>query len=190
MTHGLLFYADQTFLSFIKRTITHPPKNKKEIRDYSSVAILACHAAMEYILNCLFQYDQRLEVYDELKISSKIKTLARFGNYEINWGELPWQDISRLIKVRNWLSHFKDPYIGLKGGFLQTKDRSGVWVVDSVNKRPQIDPELELTIDTVEKYYNSVRNAMLILIKNLIKEDELDFFDYLASEEYIIFKLG
>jgi hypothetical protein len=182
MTFYVEFYAEQAFLSFVKNNlrVSESVNQTGFTLEMGAVIVLACAAALEATLNQLFQDDKRLQHYDSLRISEKIETLADFANIKIVWGGQPWQEIQRLVKVRNWLAHFKETKIGLIGG-------EGKWIKDSVNKLPKLDPDVELSLQQVRKYYDSVLGSLLLLAKGLGYQDK---YRYLETEEYDYYQVG
>lgn len=175
MTFYVHFFAEQAFLSFVKEGLEdHHSIQDKYSLDTGAVSVLACTAAMEAILNQLFACDGRLRHYDSLRLAEKIETLGDFANIKVHWGEKPWQDIARLILVRNWLAHFKDTTIGLINS-------DSKWIGDGTNKIPKFVPHAELSFRNVNEYYEAVLLGMVRLAKGLkLKSD----FDYLESRKY------
>lgn len=182
MTFYVEFYAEQAFLSFVKSNLQslEVADPKSYTLELGAVMILSCVAALEATLNQLFQDDKRLQHYDSLRILEKIETLADFANIKIDWGGQPWQEVQQLIKVRNWLAHFKDPKIGLIGG-------EGKWIKDSVNKLPKLDPDVELSLQKIKKYYGSVLGSLLLLARGLGYQDK---YRHLETEEYDYYQVG
>lgn len=178
MTFRVNFYAEQAFLSFVKKCIDNPSSDKDETVENGSMCVIACAASIEAFVNSLLKEDGRFRHFDELKLASKIETLADFGEIEISWGTQPWQNISRLIRVRNWLVHYKDSDIGLINS-------SGEWVIDEINKYPKIDPEADLSISSIEKFYNATRLILIDLAKGLQVDPYL--YDFLETEKYDAF---
>ena len=159
MTYHVTFYAERAFLRFLKKTLSHYTEDDFSA-DIGCACILAAAAALEASINDLLQSDGRLRHYDELSILSKLETVADWGGVSIAWGNRPWQDVKQLIRIRNWLAHFKDSYVGLTTS-------SGTWVNDLANKPPKIDPYKELSRKQVESYYQAVRLAIDTLIGGL-----------------------
>jgi hypothetical protein len=178
MTFGVYFHAERALLRFVKEAVdpgspTGTALSPTELAN-GSVCVFACAAALEAMANTLLLRDGRLRHWDELRIRSKLDTLADFGATPIEWGRQPWQDIAMLIRVRNWLAHFKDPEIGLIG-------EGGSWVEDGVNRTPGIDPEAVLSKDSIRCYYDAVRSGMALLARGLGQADE---FEFLVAERY------
>jgi len=123
----------------------------------------------------MLKNDGRMLHFDELKLTSKIETIASFSGDKIDWGVQPWQEISKLIRLRNWLAHYKDSDIGLING-------DGEWIVDSVNVRPKIDPERELAKISVSKYYDATRKCLKILAA--LQNADTYLYDFLDTENY------
>lgn len=182
MTFYVEFYAEQAFLSFVKKSLQSAEAGDQTgfTLEIGVVVILACTAALEATMNQLFQDDKRLQHYDSLRISEKVETLADFAKIRIDWGSQPWQDIQRLIKVRNWLAHFKETKIGLIGG-------EGEWIKDTVNRLPKLDPDTELSFQQVRKYYNSVLGCLLLLARGLGLQNK---YRFLETQEYDYYMVG
>lgn len=132
--------------------------------------ILCCQAALESIVNTLLDKQDIIQHWNELRLSSKIDTIADLENEEIDWGVLPWQDITRLIRVRNWLSHNKEINVGFRGA-------EGEWIDDLNNSRPRVNPRKELSKASVRRIYDSVRGAGLELSEIAGLRDSFDFLD-------------
>ncbi len=177
MSIGLNIYAERAFLSFVKQSLKHFPNDTEAFEgeqiSLSSMCVLACAAALETIVNHLFEKDGRLKHYDEFRMSSKIDTLAELGMAQIAWGNQPWQDITRLIKIRNWLTHNKVSHLGtitMDGLFHTTSYQPIKW-----------NPLDDLTPDAVQKFYDAVRTAGVILSEGLGFHIE---YEYLQHEDY------
>ena len=113
--------------------------------------------------------------WDELKLASKINVIFESQRTMVDWGAAPFQSISSLIRVRNWLAHHKEPYLGLSNS-------EGEWVTDSNGRsRPRIDIEKELERESIQKYYNAVRQAG-ISIADLYNDDYTK--EWLTNEDY------
>lgn len=180
MTFRVNFYAEKAFLSFVKNSLNNPSKDENKEIENGAVSILACVSALEAMVNSFLIQDGRFKHFDELKLFSKIETIADFGGIEIEWGICPWQDIAKLIRIRNWLAHFKDSDVGLLG--------SEGWIEDSLNKKPKFIPEKDLSYINVKRYYNTVRQVLKTLAKGLKIDDyQIEFLD---SEEYEFFLVG
>ena len=181
MTFKVYFYAEQAFLSFVKKSLINPTTDKDEVVEAGAVCVLACAAALEAMVNSLLKDSGRLRHFDELKLRSKIETIADFGGEIIDWGVQPWQDIAQLIRVRNWLAHYKDPDIGLVNS-------ESEWIKDSVNKAPKIDPDRELSMKVVKNYYDSTRQGLKTLATCLHVDTYL--VEFLDTEKYEPFPVG
>jgi hypothetical protein len=181
MSFRVYFQAEQTFLSFVKRTLAEPCTDKDLTVENGAVCVLACTAALEAMVNSLLRNDGRFKHFDELKLASKIETISDFGGKEIDWGAKPWQDIAQLIRLRNWLSHFKDPDIGLINS-------DGWWIQDSHNKIPKIDPDKDLSAKALKRYYDSTRLGL----KELAVCTGLDLtcYEFLNTERYETYLVG
>lgn len=171
MTFYVEFYAEQAFLSFVKSHLTK--ETKFDLED-GAVCVLSCTAAIEAILNRLFENDGRLKHYDSLRLPEKIETLADFAKVEVLWGNKPWQDIGQLISVRNWLAHYKNSTIGLINSDSQ-------WVVDDINKKPRLEPGVVLSRKNVTNYYRAVLSGCQMLVTGL---DQGLHFGFLSDENY------
>ena len=158
MTVGVTFYAERALLRFVKQSLdAHPSDLPVEV---ACVCVLASAAALEASVNSFFVNDGRLEHYDELTLLSKIETLADWSKLAVNWGHRPWQDVKQLLRIRNWLAHFKDPYIGLARSL-------GGWVDDVANTPPKIDPFVELSRSRIHRYREGTIAAIQALAKAL-----------------------
>jgi hypothetical protein len=176
MTFEVYFNTEEALLLYVKYSLKNLFKNNNDI-DYLSVGstcVLSLVAALEALVNKLIQERNRILHWDELKLLSKIEEIAQQEKIKIEWGNYPWQKISRLIRIRNWIAHNKESYIGLSG----YKD---VWVNNGVNKPPKIDPEIELKKESIQKYYDAVRECGMILCKIVGVEDN---FEFLKTEKY------
>ena len=187
MTFYFDFYAEQAFLLFIKdylsstRTATSYSDYSDAETSHCAVCILACAATIEAMVNRLFIQKGCFKHFDELRLKSKIETLADVGGVSIDWGKGPWQQVAELIKARNWLAHFKDTTIGLIGA-------EDTWVVDDINKPPKLDPKVVLTPPTIRKYYDALREALRALAAGL--EVNNHHYDFLDSEHYNLIVVG
>jgi len=154
MTVAVSFFAERAFLRFIKRSLE---SNDAAISvEDAAVCIVAAAAALEAAVNSFFVANGRLQHYDELKLVSKIETLAEWSSLTIDWGTLPWQDVTRLLRTRNWLVHFKEPFIGLAR-------TSRGWVDDDNNNPPKTDPYVEFSRARVLRYRDSTVAAIQTL---------------------------
>ena len=181
MTFRVYFQAEQAFLSFVKRTLARPCKDNEVVVEKGAVCVLACEAALEAMVNSLLRDDGRLKHYDELKLKSKIETIANYGGKQINWGAPPWQDIAHLIYLRNWLAHFKDPDIGLINS-------DGQWIQDNYNRIPKIDPDKELSTRSIKRYYDSTRLCLIEL--SVCMGIDPYFYQFLDDEKYETYLVG
>ena len=177
MTFSFYFYPDQLLLSFIKDTLQFQGSDRNANLGKNAVCIFACAAAVEATANNLLIKEGSITHFDGMGLKSKIEIIARLGGRKINWGEEPWQRINRLIKVRNWLTHYKinqDKSLGLMNfeGWLQ---------------EPSVDPLTEFTKNSVKKYYSSVRKSLKILAEGLLLEKEYKFLD---DEQFEAFLAG
>lgn len=178
MTFGIYFQTEHAMLWHVRYSLpTYPSGAGKPPYAYvaaGAACVLACQAALEAIVNNLLQRQTKLRHWDELKLKSKIDTLADLGGIAVDWGKNPWQEITRLIRIRNWLTHNKESYIGLIGAF-------GDWVVDDVNKIPRLDPEAELLEASIRRFYDAVRESGMLLGAAMGAEAE---YEFLVSEKY------
>ena len=187
MTFNVDFYAEQAFLAFVKRSVSTEIVDHALMVQTGAVSVLACAAALEAMVNSLFKQDGRFPHFDELRLTSKIDTIGHLTGKTIDWGVQPWQDIARLIMVRNWLAHYKDPYIGLVAGgdYIGVK---GGWVRDDVHKPPKLDPFQELSSASVERFYIATRQGLKMLALDLgIEPSVVEFLD---TENYEPFQIG
>ena len=138
MTFRVYFYAEQAFLSFVKKSIYSQCESQNDDIELGAVCVFACAAALEATVNSLLKNDKRLIHFDELKLASKIDTIASLNGEVIDWGIYPWQTIGKLVRVRNWLAHYKNSDVGLVNS-------DGAWINDDFNKVPKIDPDEELS---------------------------------------------
>lgn len=179
MTYRVYFYAEQAFLAQTKAILEQDDKAKEH--GGAAICFLACAAAIEAVANNLLSKTIEFRHYDELRITSKIEHILLFGKIEPTWGIEPWQSVKHLIKIRNWLTHYKENDIGLVNSDF-------VWLTDTANKAPNIDPYKELTFLNARKHYDQTRCALKILVKcSGLKESE---FDFLNTEEYEPFLVG
>lgn len=177
MTFEVHFYSEHAALLSVKEALLKYPSIDEYPQRYLAVGascILSCHVALEAIVNTLIQRQARLTHWDSLRLLEKIDTIAELESKTIKWGEIPWQRIPALIRVRNWLAHSKRSYIGLSG-------LDDEWVDDELNKRPKIDPEHEFKEQSVRQYYNAVRSGAFALSNMVQLEEE---YDFLETENY------
>lgn len=171
MTFYVDFYADQAFLSFVKK---HIEKEGDFNLEDGAVCIMSCAAALEAIINQFFISYTSLRHYDSLRFFEKIETLGDLSDVKVDKGNEPWQGIDNLIKIRNWLAHYKDTTIGLINS-------DSEWIVDEANKKPKIEPGMALSKHNIEKCYKSVLVAASILAEKLNTGIE---YDYLKTQDY------
>ncbi len=172
MTFEVEFHEEHAALWHVRYSLENFPDHTIPFAYLAqgSACILCCASALEAIVNKIFQYSNPISTWDELRILSKITTLHELKGEKIDWGSQPWQDITKLIKLRNWLAHNKEAYIGLSNS-------DGQWV----GKIPQINPEVDLDKRAIEKMYNSVRQGGFILATLWNLESS---FDFLKNEKY------
>jgi len=175
MTFGIYFRTEHAMLWHVRYALSNYPAPASDAYlAAGSACVLACQAALEAIVNRLLEQQGKLRHWDQLKLTAKIDTLADFGGQQVVWGAQPWQEITRLIRTRNWLTHSKSTYIGLIGS-------AGEWVVDAAGRLPKLNPEDELREDSIRRFYNAVREAGLLLSSATDAEAE---FAFLTSEKY------
>lgn len=177
MTFSVHFYSEQALLWSVRYALKTFPST--DINPYAylavgSSAVLSCAAALEAIANQLIQRQEKLIHWDELRLSSKIETIAQLEGNTIEWGGQPWQELARLIKLRNWLAHYKYAHVGLSGA-------EDTWVIDDYNHKPKIDPEIDLKRESIALMYNAVRDAGYQLSTMLSIESE---YEFLKNEDY------
>ena len=178
MTFSFYFYPEQLLLSFVKKSLRNQTPIRNENLGENAVCVFACVAAIESTLNSLLIKQGDILHFDEMGMRSKIETIAVIGKQDIDWGMKPWQDISQLIKVRHWLTHYKvdrNKSLGLEGG-------CGEWI-----KKPKINPLEEFSKESIEKYYIATKNALMILATGLNLEKE---YKFLNDEDYTAFLAG
>jgi hypothetical protein len=179
MTFRVHFFAEQAFLSHVKRVLDAKDKSK-EIED-SAVCVLACASAIEAVANHLLAKVVGLKHFDELRLQSKIEYLMEQGGNKSDWGADPLQSAKRLIQARNWLAHYKESSIGLVNGNFD-------WLEDSSNSSPRIDPYRELSFVRLEHYYACTRTLLQTLVSR--SGGSTSDYDYLQSERYEPFLVG
>lgn len=175
MTFYVYFFAEQAFLSQVKllSNIVHT-SSMKEI-EAGAVCVLACSAAVEALTNSLLINNVKFKHFDELRLASKIEYIGEYHGKPINWGDTVWQQIAALIRLRNWLSHYKDSNVGLIGS-------DGEWLKDTINQLPKIDPKIELSSIKIKIYYKATLTALKQLV--LLCQAELEEFAYLETEDF------
>ena len=179
MTHNVAFLGSHAALLFVKSSLESFPIDKFGESYYLSQGtpcILCCSMAFEALINEIFLYQCTLPHWDELKLKSKADVLFELKGKKIDWSSDPFQSISQLIKVRNWLSHHKEPYLGLVNG-------DGYWIGSRERKRiePRVDILQELRKSSIQKYYNAVRNACIEMTQLWNYEIQLEL---LTTEQY------
>ena len=173
MTFEVEFHEEHAALWHVRYSLNNFPERDKipfAFLAQGSACILCCASALEAIVNKIFQHSNSMSSWDELRIVSKITTLHELKGQKIDWGKEPWQDITKLIRLRNWLAHNKETYIGLSNSDGQL-----------IGEKPKIDPEIDLDKYSVEKIYNSVRKGGLILSQIWNLESD---FKFLEDEKY------
>lgn len=182
MSHNVEFSASHAALWHVKYSLESFPSDKGWSFDYlplGASCILCCAAAFEAIVNNVFLQKSTISHWDELKLKSKTNVLFELKNKKIDWGASPFQNISQLIKVRNWLAHHKEPYLGL--AFVGESNIQWISSSDNMLKAARVDILRELKRDSIENYYSSVREAGVQIARNW--GDELEA-EYLKSEKY------
>jgi hypothetical protein len=180
MTFRVNFFAEQAYLSFVKESLANPIADHEKAVERGAVCVIALACALEAMLNVLLKEHTDLRHYDDLRFRSKIETLLDFGSLPIEWSRLPLQRIAELIRLRDWLVHFKDSDIGLTNS-------AGEWIEDSINKLPKRNPDTDLTFANVEKLYQAVRQVGLALAEGVGAKER---FEYLQTEDYNAFLVG
>jgi hypothetical protein len=180
MTFRVNFFAEQAYLDFVKETLANPIADSYKEIERGAVCIIATACALESIVNLLLKDYTSLRHFDDLRFRSKIETLLDLGNLPIEWDKPPLQHTAELLRLRNWLVHFKDNDIGLSNS-------AGEWVFDGVKTFPKYNPEKQLIFANVEKLYRSVLQVGLLLSKGVNAED---VFEYLKTEDYSGFLVG
>lgn len=175
MTFRVYFFAEQAFLSQVKTTLATKPVDVDQEIESGAICSIACAAAIEAIANGLLSSCIDAENFDDLRIASKFERIAKSNGSVIRWGEAPWQSIGEIIRVRNWLTHFKSSNIGLVNS-------EGEWLKDDCNKIPKFDPDIHLRRERIGKYYTSVLEASKFLV--LCCKGELGEYAFLETQEY------
>ena len=161
------------------RTLIRNETDEEEVSN-AAVAIISCAAAVEAVANGLLRDALNFQYFDELKLRSKIELICE-STSKVDWGAAPWQSIDRLVRIRNWLMHFKESDIGLINS-------NWNWVTDDINKKPKIDPILELSNVSAAKYYNATLDALRVLIECGKSNDTR--FTSLIAEEFSSLQIG
>lgn len=182
MTHNVQFSASHAALWHVKYSLESFPSDEGWSFDYlplGTSCIFCCAAAFEAIVNNVFLYKSILTPWDELKLKSKANVLFELKDKKIDWGANPFQNINQLIKVRNWLAHHKEPYLGLAS----TVDSDIHWISsgEGMPKAPRVDILKELKKASIKNYYNSVREAGVQIARTWGDEFEAES---LKSEKY------
>ena len=187
MTFRVHYFADQAFLSMVKRIIDNGKLHDEETKisfepEECATALIICHSACEAFLNI---FANNLEItdffeYEKKSILDKITILLNNTDNKPDWAKNPLQDIRKLDKVRNWLTHFKSSDIGLINSMNQ-------WVKDDFNKVPKINDFEELKYFRVQKYYNNVRATLILIATSYGLEEE---YEYLITENYSSYLIG
>jgi hypothetical protein len=180
MTFRVHFFAEKAYLSFVKETLSNPNKDHEKNVERGAICIISLACALEAMVNLLLKDYTTLRHFDDLRFRSKIETLHDFGKIPCAWDRMPLQGIAELIRLRDWLVHYKDNNIGLINS-------EGEWLSDDLNKHPKRNPDVELISSNVKKLYQSVRETVLVLAKVNGAEDD---FEYLEIEEYNAFLVG
>jgi hypothetical protein len=178
MTHEVEFHASQAALWHVRYSLkTYPPKENNPFAYLAAgtACILCCSTGLEALVNETFLCRNIISPWDELKLASKIDVIFESQGKQVDWGKAPFQTVGSLIRIRNWLAHHKEPYLGLSNA-------EGEWVADSRGRRrPRIDIERELEHNSVRRYYDSVREVG-IQIADLFGDDYTK--DWLTKEDY------
>ena len=169
MAFHYFFRAEHALLMGVKSTLEQPEAWSEA---EAAMCILSCQAALESILNNLLTRDGRLTHWNELRFTSKIDTIADLNGSEIDWGVQPWQDVAQINRMRNFLAHNKESQIGLLGA-------GDNWIDDDGNSPPKIDYRAETKIESLRAYYDSTREAGLLLAKMAGAT-----YEFLETEDY------
>lgn len=172
MTAAFEFYAEQAFLSFVKHLLDDRASMQLDT-DESVVAIVACAAALEAMVNRLFELQGALKEHQASPLKKKIAILAQTSKEEMDWDVSPWQDVAELIQLRNWLMHYKESWMGLVNS-------EGQWVRDHNGNLPRFTPAA-FSKERIANYYQCVRSIVSSLANGLGHKGH---FSYLQSETY------
>ena len=175
MTFRVYFFAEQAFLAQVKLLSNAVHTSSVKEIETGAVCVLACAAAVESLTNSLLINNVKFKHFDELRLASKIEYIGEYYQKPIDWGDTVWQQIAALIRLRNWLSHYKDSNVGLIGA-------EGKWLIDTINKLPKIDPDIELSSAKIKNYYKATLAALKQLV--LLCQAELEEFSYLETEDF------
>lgn len=173
MTFRVEFHAEEAMLWSVKHALQTYP-DPEQSRPYAYIAagaacILSLQAALEAIVNCILDEQGTFLHWDELRLKSKIDTIANLNSASIDWGTMPWQEISYLIQLRNWMAHNKERDIGLVGA-------EDCWLEEH-----KFNPEKELRAERIRRLYKAVRDAGLLLAQYANQANE---YEFLMTEEY------
>lgn len=178
MTHHVIFSASQTALWNVKHSLASFPPDDNGTYNYLAIGtscILSCSMAFESLVNEVFLDENIISHWDEFKLASKADVLFELKGKKIDWSINPFQRVSKLIKVRNWLTHHKEPYLGLTGLDLY-------WVhSENKPKSPKVDILRELKKSSIQKYYDAVRKGGIEIATIWDYKDNLD---WLTTEKY------
>lgn len=158
MTFNVEIFPEQALLWSVRRALSaYPDPTGEPVDAYlasGSACILSMQAALEAIVNGLLIRQAAFPHWDELRLASKVDLLMHSANHSIDWGHRPWQEVIRLIRMRNWLAHNKDSHIGLI-------NNDGEWVFGGTKRRriPVLDVPKELRYESVRSLYVAVREA-------------------------------
>lgn len=180
MTLGVYFYAEQAYLSFVKKQLGRTWADRDEEVEHGALCVIALACTMEAISNYLLRNHTPLRHYGDLRFRSKIDTIFDFGKQDADWSKDPLYSVGQLIAIRNWLVHYKDPWIGLLGSEEE-------YLLDSLNKLPKRDPDVELVATNIKKLYDATRQAAFSMAEGLGVADD---FQFLVSENYESFLVG
>lgn len=173
MTSRVEFHAEEAMLWSVRYALqTYPDPEQSTPYAYiaaGAACILSLQAALEAIANSILEEQDTLQHWDELRLKSKIDTIANLNNAQIDWGAMPWQEISYLIRLRNWMAHNKERDIGLVGA-------EDCWLEEH-----KFNPKKELLVDRVRRFYDAVRDAGLLLAQHA---NQIDEYEFLVTEQY------
>lgn len=161
------YSAEQVFLGFVKNALEG---SSDPATPSGAVCVLANAAAVEALANRYFICLDRLPEFDQLKPMSKIEALVSLAGQTVDWGRAPWQQVARLIRVRNWLAHYKEArgeteLVGIAG-----------------HRSSKFDPGGDLSWNAIRGYYEATREGFVTLARGLgLDESE---FGFLNTEEY------
>jgi hypothetical protein len=178
MTFWENFFAEQAFLSQAKLILNETTGEFEDVSKRATCAVL-CALALEALLNSLLQFGSES---DRISIKQKIEKAAKLTENPVDWGRHPYQEISRLISVRNWLVHYKEPTIGLLGAedAYLPEENGGI-------KTRKRSPRLDLKPSDLQSYYSVVRKIIYDYAKALNREAE---YAYLLTEDYCPWLIG